>query len=156
MFIFRWVLINELAIGNVPENAINLNFLERKGIKSILTLCSEEDFVTPDKDILNIKLIRYVLPDHRSSKEISDTEILDCLKILNTNMKNGPVYVHCKAGMERSPLICMAWLMYKKKLTLTQSLDYMMQVHQSTNPIPKHLKILENLNYIIEPLEKQD
>lgn len=154
MFIFRWVLINELAIGNVPENSINLNFLEKKGIKSILTLCSEEDFVTPDKDILNIKLIRYVLPDHRSSKEISDTQILDCLQILNNNMINGPVFVHCKAGMERSPLICMAWLMYKKNLSLTQSLAYLMQVHQSTNPISEHLKILENLNFMIDPLKE--
>ena len=146
MFNFKWVLINELAIGTPPQNSKDLNFIEKKGIKSVLTLCSEQDYIIQNKDDLTIKFIRYVLPDHRSNKQISDTEILDCIKILIKYIQEAPVYVHCKAGMERSPLICIAWLMYKKKLTLTQSLDYMMQIHPSTNPLPEHLKILNNLN----------
>ena len=60
-------------------------------------------------------------------------------------MQKGSVFVHCVAAMERSPLICMAWLISKKNLDLSQSLDYMMQVHPGTSPLPEQLKLLNDL-----------
>ena len=47
--------------------------------------------------------------------------------------------------MERSPLVCIAWLIRNEKLSLQQALDYMMQVHKGTNPLPGQLKLLEEI-----------
>jgi len=59
--------------------------------------------------------------------------------------KEGPVFVHCVAAMERSPLVCMAWLMQQEGLNSTEALDYLMQVHPGTNPLPGQLALLNQL-----------
>ena len=62
-------------------------------------------------------------------------------------LKNfGPVYVHCVASKERSPLVCMGWLVKKHNLTPTQALDYMMEIHKGTNPLPKQFNLLKLIN----------
>ena len=43
-------------------------------------------------------------------------------------MKEGPVFIHCYAGIERSPLICMAWLVKYKMLSPSEALQYVMEV----------------------------
>ena len=60
-------------------------------------------------------------------------------------IESGPVYIHCLAGIERSPLVCMAWLVKNYNLTPTQALDYLMHVHKGTNPLPAQLKLLNLL-----------
>ena len=47
--------------------------------------------------------------------------------------------------MERSPLICIAWLIKENGLNVVQAMDYMMQVHNGTNPLPEQLAILNKL-----------
>jgi protein-tyrosine phosphatase len=44
--------------------------------------------------------------------------------------------------MERSPLVCLAWLMRERGLSRLQALDYLMQVHPGTNPLPGQLNVL--------------
>ena len=141
-FFINWVLVNELAIGKAPRNKNDLNKLKVNGINSIFCLCSETD--SPRlKDIENIfKYETLVLPDHRSEKSISLPEIEHALSILKDLMKFKPVFVHCLASMERSPLICIGWLIKEKGLTFNQSLDYMMQIHKRTNPLTEDLNLL--------------
>ena len=83
---------------------------------------------------------RYVLPDHKTGKILSSIELNESLEILRNLLKSGPVFVHCYAAVERSPLVCMAWLMKEHHLTLQQSLDYLMQTNPGTNPLPDQLR----------------
>ena len=46
--------------------------------------------------------------------------------------------------MERSPLICLAWLMKEKNLSSSEALDYLMQVHPRTNPLSGQLAVLKD------------
>jgi protein-tyrosine phosphatase len=55
------------------------------------------------------------------------------------------VYVHCVAAMERSPLVCLAWLVTRHGQTPERALDYLMQVHPGTNPLPGQLALLGRL-----------
>ena len=68
------------------------------------------------------------------------------LSIYNKIKNNGPVYVHCVASVERSPLLCLAILIQDKKLKFQDALDYLMQVHPQTNPLIGQLKLLDNFN----------
>mgnify|MGYP001214281408 FL=1 len=58
----------------------------------------------------------------------------------------GPVFVHCIASMERSPMICMAWLIKEHNLSVQEALDYLMNIHPGTNPLREQIEILEKLN----------
>ena len=141
-FLVNWVLVGELAIGTAPRNKNDLNKLKVYGINSIFCLCSEADSPRIDGVENDFTYESLVLPDHRSEKSITLLEIQNALSILKNLMRFKPVFVHCLASMERSPLICISWLIKEKGLTFNQSLDYMMQIHKRTNPLTEDLKLL--------------
>ena len=141
--IFDWVLINKLAIGTKPNDFADIIFLEEKGIKSIFNLCEEEEapFIEPER----LKCFRYPLPDHKHDQVISTQQIINAINHLEKLLRDGPVFVHCYASVERSPLICMAWLVKKLNLSLIVALDYMKQIHKETNPLTQQIDKLKFL-----------
>ena len=85
---------------------------------------------------------RCLLPDHRTGRLPQLAELEAALDALAGLRQQGPVYVHCVAAMERSPLVCLAWLVRRQGLTPQRALDYLMQVHPGTNPLPGQLALL--------------
>lgn len=144
-FKLNWVLINELAISSAPKNKNNLDEIHNRGIKSVITLCSEKEVALPKNIGLKFIHKRFVLPDHTYKEDLKIKDIKRILDIIIELKKFGPVLVHCFAGVERSPLICMAWLISKEGLDLNTSLRYLMQVNPGTNPLPEQLFLLKAL-----------
>ena len=141
-FSYSWVLVDELMVGSAPLKMDNLIELEKKGIKSVLSLCSDKEALIPDE--INNFFVRknFVLPDHTYKREPQSDEIIRILGILEDLVNQGPVYVHCFAGVERSPLVCMAWLVKKYNMNINESLVYLINVHKRTNPLPKQIACL--------------
>ena len=140
-----WVLINELAIGRAPRKLSDLQIIERNGIVSILSLCSISEIKPPEELEKMFNARRIVLPDHKYKRNMNLDEINKALDILSELLSQGPVLVHCVAAVERSPLICMGWLIRKKGLSLQEALDYLMQIHSGTSPLPNQLKLLNSI-----------
>jgi len=143
-FKFSWVLVDELAVGPAPRAENHIELLINAGIKGMLSLCSEDEVTQPEIPTGKIVHRRVILPDHSYNRKLTSNEIDFTLSELRYLRSIGPVYVHCKAGIERSPLICIAWLAIEKNLSIQTALDYLMQIHPGTNPLPKHLMVLEN------------
>ncbi len=142
---FSWVLVDELMVGSAPLNNDHLMLLESEGINSVLTLCSSKE-VNISEDINKYFIHKsFILPDHTFQKYPQPNEIISVLEILEDLIGKGPVYVHCFAGIERSPLICMAWLIKKYKMRVNESLRYMMNIHKKTNPLPGQIECLHKL-----------
>ncbi len=141
-FKINWILNNELAIGPAPLKESHFQKLKENNIKAILNLCSEEEAPISDeiKQLFTHK--RYTLPDHKVNKNILISEIEEIISIIEKLKEKGPLYVHCQAARERSPIICMAWLIAKNKISPQRALDYLMEVHPRTNPLPSQLKLL--------------
>jgi len=140
-----WVLQNELAIGQAPKKQADILELKKYGIISILSLCSKEE-ISSDLEIEKFFLLkRVVLPDHKYKVAPTINNLNLALAKLSEIITKGPVYVHCVAGIERSPLVCMAWLIKNHNLTPIQALDYLMEVHNGTNPLPEQLNLLNFL-----------
>tara|TARA_Y100001978_G_C23687483_1_gene432777 strand:+ start:1921 stop:2376 length:456 start_codon:yes stop_codon:yes gene_type:complete len=146
-FIINWILVGELAVGTAPRSKNDLEKLNDNGINSILCLCSETDSPLIDGIEKNFNYKISVLPDHRSEEQLTLEKIEFTLIMLKDLMKSKPVFVHCLASMERSPLICMGWLIKEKGLTFNQALDYMMQTHKRTNPLTEDLNLLMMLKH---------
>ena len=144
-FSYSWVLVDELMVGSAPIEINNFKELRKEGIKSVLSLCSSKEIEIPGeiKDFFVCE--NFVLPDHTYKREPKSDEIIKILYILEELINNGPVYVHCFAGVERSPLICMAWLIKKYSMTINESLIYLMNVHKKTNPLPKQIACLQEI-----------
>lgn len=145
-FIFDWVLVNNLAIGSIPESDKDLNTLVKLGIKSVLNLCCEDEGnISNIQKNKNLSIVRYTLPDHKADYDLRKENVYQALEILNSLFKNGPVFVHCYASVERSPLICIAWLMLNKSMSFINALDYLKEVHIQTNPLDKQLAVLREI-----------
>lgn len=144
-FNINWVLTNDLAIGPAPRAHRHLERLKEAGILSVLSLCSEVEAQSPKGLTDSFECQRIVLPDHRSPEILSLDQLKNTLFALTELRQIGPVFVHCVAAVERSPLICMAWLVQEHNLSPTESLDYLMQVHPGTNPLPRQLSLLKRI-----------
>jgi hypothetical protein len=144
-FRLDWVLVHEIAVGTAPRAESHLNRLSGEGIEGILSLCSEQEAPPPADLASRFYSKRLVLPDHRSERLLDLSELQAALLALAELRSHGPVYVHCVAGIERSPLVCLGWLMQQHGLTAQRALDYLMQVHPGTNPLPGQLALLNQL-----------
>lgn len=147
-FKINWVLNNELAIGPAPLKEIDFKILKEENIKSILNLCSQEEAPTIEGVEHDFCYKRYTLPDHKVRKSISILEIEKIITIIESLKEKGPLFIHCFAARERSPIICMSWLVAKLKLSPQRALDYLMEVNPRTNPLPSQLQLLKKIKNI--------
>ena len=144
-FPVSWVLVGELALGPAPRAVRHLERLEAEGIGAVLSLCGEQEAPPPEGLAERFRCRRLVLPDHRVGRPLQVQELQQALALVAELQAAGPVFVHCVAAMERSPLLCLAWLMHRHGLSQQRALDYLMQVHPGTNPLPAQLALLAQL-----------
>ena len=144
-FKLSWVLVEELAVGSAPREERHLEYLEAEGIKAVLSLSSHAEASLPEQIEQRFKYRRFVLPDHKADRLVKLEELEEAITILHLLWPHRPVFVHCVAAMERSPLVCLAWLMQQLCLSKRQALDYLMQIHPGTSPLAEQLSVLDGL-----------
>ena len=145
MYRFNWILRNELAISSAPTKKNHLEKLKSFNIKSILSLCYEGEIESEVDFSKEFQIVRFSLPDHKKNSPPSFKDIQKAISILDDLYSKKPVLVHCFAGMERSPLICTAWLMFKYKYSLYEALDYIKQVHPPACPLDYQIEVLREI-----------
>ena len=128
-FIFNWVLTNKLAIGTSPMNNKDLILLKKNKVKNILCLCSEEESKWHLELENNFLCYRFILPDSNQKKLPTKIQIEKAYEILKKLVKNNITFIHCFASIERSPLLCIMFMMDNYNLNLEESLDYVKRVH---------------------------
>ena len=144
-FRVNWVLVDQLAIGPAPRAERHLDRLREAGISCVLSLCSPNEATPPAGLGDGFRTSRYVLPDHRAGRLPTLAELEKAVGHLAELQQHGPVFVHCVAAMERSPLVCLAWLVRQHRMNPERALDYLMQQHPGTNPLPGQLALLNQL-----------
>ena len=147
-FRLSWVLRGQLAVGSLPHAERHLERLEQEGIAAVLSLVAEPEAPLAVGLEERFHWRRCPLPDHRSERLVAKPELERALAELAALREHGPVFVHCLAAMERSPLLCLAWLMRERGLSRQQALDYLMQVHPGTSPLAGQLAVLAELDSV--------
>ena len=142
--IFSWILIDQISIGSIPKDQNDIDLLKSKKIKSIISLTKYQDKELEKKIKTEFTFKQIVLPDHRSINKFEINHIQKTINLIKETESFYPLFIHCEASIERSPLIALAWLMHKKNITVQEGLDYMMSIHVKTNPLPEQIKILSN------------
>ena len=145
-FCIDWVIEASLAVGSLPKKEEHIEILKKEKIVSILSLCEERLYTSFNypKDKFNYR--RIILPDHQTGTLPTLEQLKNCMVYLEELISKGATYVHCYAGAERSPLVCTAWLIRKHNLRPQEALDYVMQIHKGTNPLPGQLLLLGKFN----------
>ena len=143
-FIFNWILKNKLAIGTCPTKIEDINLLKHNKVNNILGLCSEDESKWHKNLEKNFICKRIILPDSRKKILPLKSEIDYAYNTLSDFVHNNVTFIHCHAAIERSPLLCIMFVMRKYNIELEESLDYVKSVHNLTNPRNKQLFLIKN------------
>lgn len=144
-FSVDWVLINKIAVGPKPITIQDFQILQDYKIKSILSLCDINEAPTLEFIEKNFIFSRIPLPDHKKARIPSFDEFQLALNELKKLQKFSPTFVHCVASVERSPLVCLGWLVREEGYSIDIAMDYLMQIHPGTSPLPEQLKLIMQL-----------
>ena len=146
-FVFNWVLKNKLGIGTSPTNKEDINLLRKNQIKNVLALCSEEEAKWHENLEDNFLCKRIVIPDSNKNKLPSETQLKIAYESLKNFVSNDITFIHCFASIERSPLLCIMFIMERYQLGLEEALDYVKRVHNHTNPRNNQLLLIKSYDF---------
>lgn len=139
-----WVLPNKLKVGSFPE-VPDLDCLKQEGIQAILTLCDPKEAQLNPAFSQNFHCLQYSLPDSRQSKPLSVEDLATAIDLLcETLQTRGPVYVHCLAGIERSPTVCLAYLCRYQNLQVWEALNWLKSIHARTCITSEQLRVVSS------------
>ena len=144
-FIFNWVLKNKLAVGTSPVEDENIAFLKRNKIVNIIGLCSDEEIKWHKNLSENFKCERIFLNDSRKEKLPCKKDFLHAFKKLRNAVNQNITFVHCFASIERSPLLCIMYIMNSYNLSIEDALDYVRRTHKYTNPTNSQLRFVKEI-----------
>ena len=144
-----WLLLEELAVGSAPFSTHDLDHLERDGVRVVMSLCTVEEALLPVEMAERFICARLPLPDHHHRSPPTVQQLGTVLSELTHLRRHGPVYLHCVAGVERSPLVAMAWLIQSRRMGWQAALEYVQQAHPGTSPLPEQLAVLRCFHLLI-------
>lgn len=139
-----WLRTRRLAIGPMPRNPGHWLALRQQGIQSIFSCCELEEGVwLPPQEWLQR---RFPLPDHRHPDAMTNDILAEAVNSAFELYSAGqPLYLHCWAGMERSPLVAIGLLCRAESLNFFDALAQVKDQHPVAKPLIPHLLILESL-----------
>jgi hypothetical protein len=142
---YSWVLTNRLAVGPMPSSQAHWQQLEQAGLRSRFSCCySEEEGLAPAPPHWLSESVP--LPDHRRQEPLDRARLQLALERARQLLcQSGPLYLHCMAGIERSPLIAVGLTARERHLSLFDALDWVRRCHPAAKPIVSHLELLEQV-----------
>ncbi|MBD2175523.1 dual specificity protein phosphatase family protein [Pseudanabaena sp. FACHB-1998] len=144
------ILPSELYVGCAPSGE-KLEHLKRIGINAILDLTEDTDNYNPVKGIdKSFAYVNYSLVDvYKFSPlvgkgyPLSQNQLYDIYKILSQWYQDRKaIYIHCRAGANRSPLICMLYLVAIKRMKINTAIAEVSIKHQDAKPNAYQLQAL--------------
>jgi len=126
-------ILPELYVGSCPGNPREIEELKaRWGVTAILTLQTEEDFNSKGLDWPALAAcyqacaleVRQV-PMRDGDAEDQRRKLPEAVRTLADLLATGhTVYLHCNAGLGRSPLVAMAYLHWCRGWPLSKALEH--------------------------------
>jgi len=133
-------ILPNLFVGSCPGDMDDIDSLATKfGITAVLNLQTDEDFASWGVDWhemerayqkSGVELRRVPVQDF--NPEELRRKIPACVQALDGLLRAGhTVYVHCSAGMNRSPSTVVAYLHWVQGMGLDKAVEYVMKRHPS-------------------------
>ena len=133
-------ILPQLFVGACPCAPVDIDSLKTDfGITAVLNLQTDEDFSSwhikwheMEAAYLrrSIKLRRVPVQDF--NPEELRQKLPACVQALNGLVRAGhAVYVHCNAGVNRSPSVVVAYLHWVQKMSFNEAVAYVLNRHPS-------------------------
>ena len=136
-------IVDEVFVGTAPASRIDVSRLAQGGFSAILNLQTDGDFRAHgidwpalERHYFDRDLATYRVPivdfddDDLSARIESAAQTLDGI-VAHHNR----VYVHCTAGMQRSPSVVIAWLAWHRGLGMEPAIEAVMSARRCDPPL---------------------
>ncbi|MGJ3246429.1 MAG: protein-tyrosine phosphatase family protein [Elainellaceae cyanobacterium] len=141
----HWILPNQLAIGRLPRSGES-QILSEAGIDHVLSLCAQAEGVLPLDVSQTFRCQRFILPDSDYLLRLNTRHLDRAVQILNQCFEaRHTVYVHCLAGVERSPTLCVAYLCLHHDFELWEAVTWVKQVHPPAMLTDDQIQVIRDL-----------
>lgn len=141
---FSWIIPNRLAVGSFPKLDQEITYLSRVGITSILCLTEPRELQVP-QDIYHRFVWKNVAIPDGATGGIPKVEHFQqaCNILARWHKKNHSIYVHCLAGVGRSPSICALHLTQVEGISLEEAIAKVKERHPYANPDPAQIAVMK-------------
>jgi predicted protein tyrosine phosphatase len=139
-----WLRSGRLLIGTMPIRDEHWQALDRQGVNSVFSCCdpSEGAWQPPT----HWQRVQLPLPDHRNPDDLDVSKLAQAVNTAWQLYRDSPaLYLHCWAGMERSPLVAIGLLCKAEGLSIFDALAQVRALHPPARPITRHLVVLEEI-----------
>ncbi|HOM18403.1 MAG TPA: dual specificity protein phosphatase family protein [Thermoguttaceae bacterium] len=129
------LILPRVYVGSCPVEPADIDQLKELGITAVFSLQTEEDFLFWGIDWpalesayrkMDIELVRIPVQDF--SPEDLREKLPACVAALEKLLQAGhTVFVHCSAGVNRSPSVVVAYLHWTQHMPLEEALEYVRQ-----------------------------
>ncbi len=128
-------ILPNLLVGACPRSVDDIDWLHRKyGVTAVLNLQTEEDFAYWGIDwpcLVEAYRRRRMefrrVPVRDFDREHLRERLPECVRVLDHLIRAGhKVYVHCSAGMNRSPSSVIAYLHWCRGLSFDEALEHVL------------------------------
>lgn len=142
MFDLAVVIPNTLAVGPAPRPG-QLGALARAGVTAILSLQEELEAAPPAPLGGRLAWARVPLADGHAGGSLRLDQLRAAVAQIRRWRDEGQmVYVHCYAGIGRSPTVCAAYLIAHEGLGLGEALARVKRARPVASPTVQQLLIL--------------
>lgn len=138
-----WILPNRLALGPLPQPDY-ASTLTAANVEVVLSLCADAEGRLPQNIAEKFYCQRYILPNQSYLVPLQVQHFEVATELLHQHLRRQrPVYVHCRRGVERSPLVCAAYLCRYHQLEVWEALRYVQQVRAIAAPTSTQIEVLQ-------------
>jgi protein-tyrosine phosphatase len=128
-------ITEDLAVGNLAV-ASDLAALTRHGIRAVVDASNREG--NPRFPGIRYHEVRIEDPDERLTRFLPGM-----VAFVDEARRNGPVLLHCVAGVSRSPVLAVCYLHERHGLPLSAALDHIRSRRLQVNPHPLFLRLIQ-------------
>lgn len=127
-------ITEDLAVGNLVV-ASDLAALTRNGIRAVVDASNREG--NPRFPGIRYHEVRIEDPDERLTAFLPGV-----VAFVDEARRQGPVLLHCVAGVSRSPALAVCYLHERHGLSLSAALDHIRSRRVQANPHPLFLRLI--------------
>lgn len=139
----HWILPTKLALGGLPSSGDRAIFAQAD-ISIVFSLCAQSEGELPEEITQNFRCVRVILPDSRYVAALQVEQLAHVVNSIHQFIqRQQPVYVHCLAGIERSPTVCIAYLCQYHNMKLWEAFHYVKKICPRAMPTDAQLKIVQ-------------
>ena len=141
---FSWIMPNRLAVGSFPKLDYEVSYLSRMGVTSVVCLTEPKERNVPQEMYNRFVWKNVAIPDGAMGGVPKFEHFQEAQEILSRWLNKGHVaYVHCLAGVGRSPSVCAVYLAQTEKISLEEAITKVQQKHPYAHPDPAQIAVMK-------------